>query len=120
MENIPCTEEKSEECRGAEFPSKSDRQQTRENGVVCHLQKMPEPSVVPRSKWQGSALTFPRGTPIGRGWLVPRGLFGQEATLCKSWLYLSAACVWGTLLTISKLLFPHLYNHDNASTHLIG
>ena len=88
--------------------------------MACHLQKMPEHSVVPRSELQGSALAFPRGTPIGRGWLVPRGLFGQEATLCKSWLCLSAAGVWGTLLTISKLLFPHLCNHDNASTYLIG
>lgn len=65
--NISCIGEKSEECRGAEFPSKSDRQQCRDNGVACHPRKVPEHSAVPRRELQGSALAFPPGTPTGRG-----------------------------------------------------
>ena len=62
------------------------------------------------------------GAPQGGAGRVPRGLFplGQEATFCKSWLYVLAAGGLGTLLTTSKPPFPRLCNQDNASTHLIG
>lgn len=113
--NISCIEEKSEECRGAEFPSKSDRQQCRDNGVACHPQKVPEHSVVPRREllWHPRALLWHshQEPPQGEASWSP-GHCLVKKPLCAN--------PGSTSLTISKLLFPRLCNHDNASIYLIG
>lgn len=113
--NISCIEEKSGSA-GCWVSFKSDRQQCGDNGVACHPQKVPEHSVVPRE----GLLWHPRVTsgiphqepPQGEASWSPGGTVWSRSHFCAN--------PGSTSLTISKLLFPRLCNHDNAGAYLIG